>query len=76
MRGFASDEITPIEVDGETWRRLHVTFPDHIKTHSRQQIFCFGPDGLLRPGMTSPSTSSSPCPRSLTPAATATSTAS
>ncbi|HTU06766.1 MAG TPA: hypothetical protein VMG13_14535, partial [Trebonia sp.] len=25
-----------------------VTFPDHIKTHSRQQIFCFGPDGLLR----------------------------
>jgi hypothetical protein len=46
--GFASDEIAPIEVGGETWRRLHVTFPDHIKTHSRQQIFCFGPDGLLR----------------------------
>jgi hypothetical protein len=46
--GIVSDEIAPIEVGGETWRRLHVTFPDHIKTHSRQQIFCFGPDGLLR----------------------------
>jgi hypothetical protein len=38
----------PIEVDGETWRRLKVTFPDHIKSHTRQQISCFGPDGLLR----------------------------
>jgi hypothetical protein len=25
-----------------------VTFPDHIKSHSREQISCFGPDGLLR----------------------------
>jgi hypothetical protein len=25
-----------------------VTFPDHIKSHTRQQISCFGPDGLLR----------------------------
>jgi hypothetical protein len=25
-----------------------VTFPDHIKTHTREQISCFGPDGLLR----------------------------
>ena len=25
-----------------------MTFPDHIKTHTRQQISCFGPDGLLR----------------------------
>jgi hypothetical protein len=46
--GFATEEITPIEADGETWRRLNVTFPDHIKTHTRQQISCFGPDGLLR----------------------------
>jgi hypothetical protein len=38
----------PVEVDGETWRRLKVTFPGHIKTHGRQQILCFGPDGLLR----------------------------
>ena len=46
--GFVTEEIPPIEADGETWRRLEVTFPDHIKSHSRQQIFCFGPDGLLR----------------------------
>jgi len=46
--GFVTDEIAPIEADGETWRRLEVTFPDQVKTHSRQQIFCFGPDGLLR----------------------------
>lgn len=46
--GFATEEIAPIEADGETWRRLQVTFPDHIKSHTRQQISCFGPDGLLR----------------------------
>jgi hypothetical protein len=46
--GFFTEEIAPIEVDGETWRRLKVTFPDHIKSHTRQQISCFGRDGLLR----------------------------
>lgn len=46
--GFLTEEIAPIEVDGETWRRLEVTFPDHIKSHTRRQIACFGPDGLLR----------------------------
>jgi hypothetical protein len=46
--GFVTEEITPIEADGETWRRLKVTFPDDIKSHTRQQVSCFGPDGLLR----------------------------
>jgi hypothetical protein len=46
--GFASEEIQPIQVDGETWRRLKVTFPDTVKSHTREQISCFGPDGLLR----------------------------
>jgi len=46
--GFATEEIASIEVNGETWRRLKVTFPDHIKSHTREQISCFGPDGLLR----------------------------
>jgi hypothetical protein len=46
--GFSSEEIPPIQVDGETWRRLKVTFPDTIKSHTRTQISCFGPDGLLR----------------------------
>ena len=46
--GFTTEEITPIEVDGETWRRLTVTFPEHVKSHTREQISCFGPDGRLR----------------------------
>jgi hypothetical protein len=45
---FGKEEISSIEVDGETWRRLKVVFPDEVKSHTREQIFCFGPDGLLR----------------------------
>jgi hypothetical protein len=45
---FISQEISPIEVDGETWRRLQVTFPEEVRSHTRQQNFCFGADGLLR----------------------------
>jgi hypothetical protein len=45
---FKSEEISAIEVDGETWRRLKVVFPDSVKSHTREQISCFGPDGLLR----------------------------
>ena len=46
--GFATEEISSIQVEGETWRRLKVTFPDYVKSHTREQIFCFGSDGLLR----------------------------
>jgi hypothetical protein len=46
--GFITEEISPIQVEGETWRRLKVNFPDHVKSHSKEQISCFGPDGLLR----------------------------
>ena len=46
--GFSSEEIAPIEVERETWRRLKVTFPPNVKSHTKTQIFCFGPDGLLR----------------------------
>jgi hypothetical protein len=46
--GFATEEIAPIQVETETWRRLKVTFPDSVKSHTREQISCFGPDGLLR----------------------------
>jgi hypothetical protein len=45
---FAKEELASITVEGETWRRLKVTFPDGVKSHTREQIFCFGPDGLLR----------------------------
>lgn len=36
--------ITSIDVAAS----ITVTFPDHIKSHTREQISCFGPDGLLR----------------------------
>jgi hypothetical protein len=45
---FAHEEIAAIQVEKEAWRRLKVTFPDEVKSHTREQIFCFGPDGLLR----------------------------
>jgi hypothetical protein len=45
---FITEEISAIDVEGERWRRLRVTFPDRIKSHSKVQISCFGPDGLLR----------------------------
>jgi hypothetical protein len=46
--GFITEEIRSIQVEGESWRRLKVTFPDKVKSHTREQISCFGPDGLLR----------------------------
>jgi hypothetical protein len=46
--GFAVDEIEPWEEDGEIWRRLKVTFPDNIASHTREQVSYFGSDGLLR----------------------------
>jgi hypothetical protein len=32
----------------ETWRRLRAVFPARIGTHNPDQVFYFGPDGLLR----------------------------
>jgi hypothetical protein len=46
--GFITEEIPSIQVENETWRRLKVTFPDTVKSHTKEQISCFGPDGLLR----------------------------
>lgn len=46
--GFETEELSPVVEDGETWRRLEVTFPDHIATHCRRQVFYFDADGLLR----------------------------
>ncbi len=46
--GFVSREIEPWHENGETWRRLEVTFPDYIKSHTRTQVTHFGPDGLMR----------------------------
>ncbi|MGA9914689.1 MAG: hypothetical protein WBR17_19395 [Paraburkholderia sp.] len=46
--GVVTEELSPWHEDGEQWRRLKVTFPSSIETHSREQMSYFGPDGLLR----------------------------
>jgi hypothetical protein len=46
--GFVTEEIAPWQENGETWRRLKVTFPDNVTSHTREQISYFGSDGLLR----------------------------
>jgi hypothetical protein len=48
LPGIRAGEISPWQEDGQTWRRLHVTFPPEITTHSAEQVFYFGTDGLLR----------------------------
>lgn len=46
--GFECREIEPWQENGEQWRRLEVTFPDTVESHTRTQITHFGPDGLMR----------------------------
>jgi hypothetical protein len=46
--GFEVAEIEPWQEQHETWRRLKVTFPRSIASHSTEQTFYFGADGLLR----------------------------
>lgn len=46
--GFEASEGEPIEVDGERWRRLDITFPEGVHTHCRAQTVYFDPRGLLR----------------------------
>lgn len=44
----AVEELEPGEEDGQLRRRLRATFPSGIATHGREQVFHFGPGGLLR----------------------------
>jgi hypothetical protein len=46
--GFVTDELDPWYENGEVWRRLKVTFPDYIVSHTREQVSYIGPDGLVR----------------------------
>ena len=45
---FVTEELEPWHEDHETWRRLRAVFPERIACQNRDQIFYFGPDGLLR----------------------------
>lgn len=46
--GFETEELSEWQENGEVWRRLKVSFPDSIASHSREQVSYFGEDGLLR----------------------------
>jgi hypothetical protein len=46
--GVETQELEPWQEDGETWRRLHVTFPQSIATHSTEQVFYYGTDFMQR----------------------------
>jgi len=47
-KGFEVEEVQGRIENGEAWRALKAQFPPNLAYHSREQIFYFGPDGLLR----------------------------
>jgi len=48
LPGVATEEIEPWQENGEAWRRLRVTFPATIATHSSEQTFYFDQQALLK----------------------------
>lgn len=48
MPGFETAELEPWQENGEQWRRLRVTWPDYLATHSTVQTVYVGDDGLIR----------------------------
>jgi hypothetical protein len=48
MPGYEAREIEPMAHEGEMLRGVSVRFPEEIHSHSREQRFYFGSDGLLR----------------------------
>lgn len=48
LPGFRAVEVEPWDESGETWRRLKVTFPPEVASHSAEQVFYFDSSGLLR----------------------------
>jgi hypothetical protein len=46
--GFEVAEIEPWQEQNETWRRLAVTFPPYLASHSLRQTCYFGADSRLR----------------------------
>lgn len=48
LPGVKTEEVEPWLEDGATWRRLKVTFPSNIETHSTEQTFYFDSLGILK----------------------------
>jgi hypothetical protein len=47
LPGFKTNELEPWDEAGQQWRRLQVTWPSNLATHSTQQTLYFDGDGLL-----------------------------
>ena len=47
LPGFTTEEIEPWNENGEMRRRLKVTFPGSVATHSPEQVFHVGSDELI-----------------------------
>ena len=45
---YQLSELDPWVENGERWSRVAVTFPEHVHTHSRRQIFYVDANGLIR----------------------------
>jgi hypothetical protein len=45
---YRVSELGPWVEDGERWRRIAVTFPEHVHTHSREQVFYLDANGVIR----------------------------
>jgi hypothetical protein len=48
LPGVQTQEIEPWVENGDGWRRLKVTFPPNLATHSTEQTFYFDRKGLLK----------------------------
>jgi hypothetical protein len=48
LPGVETAELEPWNENRERWRRLHVTFPNSIATHTAEQTFYYDTDGLQR----------------------------
>jgi len=48
LDGVKTEEVEPWRENGETWRRLKVSFPPNIASHSAVQTFYFDAEGLLK----------------------------
>ena len=58
--GVRTQEIEPWQEDGETWRRLAVTFPKSNANHNADQVFYYDADFMLRRMDYSPEVTATP----------------
>ncbi len=47
LPGFQTSELEPWDEAGQHWRRLRVTWPSYLATHSTEQTLYFNDNGLL-----------------------------